>query len=46
MSEPLGASAEVAEIVLARYAFAAMELLAFDEEGNSSTDDVDFAATA
>ncbi len=46
VSEPLGASAEVAEIVLARYAFAAMELLAFDEEGNFSTDDVDFAATA
>ena len=34
VSEPLGTAAEVAELVLARYAFAAMELLPFDERGN------------
>lgn len=34
VSDPLGAAPEVAELVLARYAFAAMELLPFDEEGN------------
>ncbi|QIK73441.1 hypothetical protein G7070_15695 [Propioniciclava coleopterorum] len=45
ISDPLGAAPEVAEIVLARYAFAAMELLAFDDEGNFSADG-HFAATA
>lgn len=34
VSDPLGAAPEVAELVLARYAFAAMDLLPFDEEGN------------
>ena len=34
VSDPLGAAAEVAELVLARYAYAAMDLLPFDEEGN------------
>ncbi|MFT3874963.1 MAG: CbiX/SirB N-terminal domain-containing protein [Propioniciclava sp.] len=34
VSDPLGAAPEVAELVLARYAFAAMDLLPFDAEGN------------
>ena len=34
VSDPLGSAPEVAELVLARYAFAAMDLLPFDEEGN------------
>lgn len=34
VSEPLGSAPEVAELVLARYAFAAMDLLPFDDEGN------------
>lgn len=46
VSEPLGSAPEVAEIVLARYAFAAMELLEFDEEGNFNVDEGDFAASA
>ena len=54
VSDPLGSASEVAELVLARYAFAAMELLSFDEEGNFTADaDVDaeneiegYAATA
>lgn len=40
VSDPLGCAPEVAELVLARYAFAAMELLAFDEAGNFADDDV------
>lgn len=44
VSEPLGSAGEVAEIVLARYAFAAMDLLSFDEEGNYAQDGL--AATA
>lgn len=34
VSDPLGPAPEVAELALARYAFAAMELLPFDDEGN------------
>lgn len=34
VSDPLGSAPEVAELVLARYAFAAMDLLPFDEQGN------------
>ena len=34
VSEPLGTASEVGDLVLARYAFAAMELLPFDAEGN------------
>ena len=34
VSDPLGTAEEVGELVLARYAFAAMELLPFDAEGN------------
>lgn len=38
VSDPLGSATEVAEIVLARYAFAAMDLLSFDDEGNYQRD--------
>lgn len=34
VSDPLGSCPEVAELALARYAFAAMELLPFDQQGN------------
>ena len=33
VSDPLGTAAEVGELVLARYAFAAMDLLPFDSDG-------------
>lgn len=33
VSDPLGSAAEVGELVLARYAFAAMDLLPFDADG-------------
>ncbi|HHU38022.1 MAG TPA: hypothetical protein GXZ45_01855 [Propionibacterium sp.] len=39
VSDPLGSAPEVAELVLARYAFAAMDLLPFDEEGNFQSSD-------
>ena len=40
VSDPLGSAPEVAELVLARYAFAAMDLLPFDEEGNFQAPEV------
>ncbi len=39
VSDPLGAAPELAELVLARYSFAAMDLLPFDTKGNYCTDD-------
>lgn len=46
VSEPLGSAAEIAELVLARYAYAAMDLLEFDEQGNFTSSDVSFFAIA
>lgn len=46
VSEPLGAASEVADLVLARYAYAAMELLAFDAQGNFAKDEDAFGFTA
>ncbi|MDO5535535.1 MAG: CbiX/SirB N-terminal domain-containing protein [Propionibacteriaceae bacterium] len=46
VSDPLGSATEVAELVLARYAFAAMDLLPFDDEGNFQSDDAPDAAPA